>query len=81
MSKLKNTSLCYILMSLGFHGNTIITSKALKEIGGKKRLLEELKAEGFNCTIRHAEVGLYTFFDSEETLNKYSDHYVIEVVK
>lgn len=42
----------YVIPCLRQYGNTIITLKALKKVGGEEIFLKILKAKGFDCELR-----------------------------
>lgn len=45
----------YIIRSLDKYGNTIISNKEVKRLGGKEKVLDILESLGFHCTIQKAE--------------------------
>ena len=64
----------YIIPHLRAYGNTIITNRDLKKVGGSEMFLKILKAKGFDCELVEP-------FDNYECKQKGGKVYAHKIVK
>lgn len=70
----------YVLHSLTTYGNTIITYNKLKEIGGKRKFLKELKNEGFDVTVNKPNIVINGIINEKEADNE-KQYYIVNTIR
>lgn len=63
----------YIFTCLKKYGNTIVTKKTIKKIGGKEVFVDELKKKGFIVKLKEPN-----YFEEKNVKTVY-DHFVVEL--
>lgn len=63
----------YIISCLKKYGNTIVTKKRIKKIGGKEVFVDELKKKGFIVKLKEPN-----YFEEKNVKTVY-DHFVVEL--
>lgn len=63
----------YIFSCLEKYGNTIVTKKTIKKIGGKEVFINELKKKGFIVKLKDPN-----YFEEKNVKTVY-DHFVVEL--